>query len=58
MSCDYLQVPESLGDKEPTDVGGEVGEGVRPAAGPDRKNLGGHDPGEASQAKVECNGEA
>ena len=28
MNWDYLQVSESLGDQEPTDVGGEVGQEV------------------------------
>ena len=53
-----LQVSEGLRHDEPAEVGGKVGEGVGPAAGPDRKNLGGHNPGKASKAKVECNGEA
>ena len=43
-----LQVPERLGHDEPAEVGGEVGEGVRPAAGPDRKNFGGDHPGKAT----------
>ena len=53
-----LQVPEGLGDEEPAEVGGEVGQGVSPAAGPHWKHLGGHDPGEAAEAKVEGHCEA
>ena len=53
-----LQVPEGLGDEEPAEVGGEVGQGVRPSAGPDWKNLCGDNPGEAAEAKVECDSEA
>ena len=58
MAEGLLQVPERLGDDEPAEVGGEVGEGVRPSAGPHWKNLGGDHPGEAAKAKVECYGEA
>ena len=53
-----LQVPEGLGHDEPAEVGGEVGQGVRPATRPDWKNLCGDDPGEAAEAKVECDSEA
>ena len=34
-----LQVPEGLGDEEPAEVGGEVGQGVSPAAGPEQELL-------------------
>ena len=53
-----LQVPEGLGHDEPAEVGGEVGQGVRPPTGPDWKNLCGDNPGEAAEAKVECDSEA
>ena len=53
-----LKVSEGLGHDEPAEVGGEVGQGVGPAARPPWKNLGGDDPGEAAQAQVECDSEA
>ena len=34
MAERVLQVPERLGDDEPAEVGGEVGQGVSPTAGP------------------------
>ena len=58
MNWDYLQVSESLGDQEPTDVGGEVGQGVGPASRVHRQHLRGDHPGETAQSQVEGNGEA
>jgi len=58
MNCDYLQVPESLGDKEPTDVGGKVGKGVGPAPRVHRQHLGGNNPCETAESQVEGNSEA
>ena len=58
MNWDYLQVSESLGDQEPTDVGGEVGQGVGPASRVHRQHLRGDHPGETAESQVEGNGEA
>ena len=58
MNCDYLKVAESLGDKEPTDVGGEVGQGVGPASGVHWQHLCGDHPCETPKSQVEGNGEA
>ena len=53
-----LDVPEALGDDEPAQVGGEVGDGVGVAPGPHRQDLRGHHPGQAAQAQVESDREA
>ena len=34
-----LKVPEGFGHQEPAEVGGEVGQGVSPAAGPEQELL-------------------
>lgn len=48
-----VELLESLGHHEPPQVGRDVGQGVGPSAGPDRQDLGGHDPREAPHAHVE-----
>ena len=53
-----LDVPEGLGDDEPAEVGGHIGDGVGDASWPHGKDLSGHDPGKAAQAQVEGNREA
>ena len=53
-----LDVPEGLGDDEPAEVGGHVGDGVSVASWPHGEDLSGHDPGQAAQAEVEGHREA
>ena len=53
-----LDVPEGLGDDEPAEVGGHIGDGVGDASWPHGEDLSGHDPGEAAQAQVKGNREA
>ena len=36
MAERLLQVPEGLGHDEPAEVGDQVGQGVRPTAGPEK----------------------
>ena len=58
LNCNNLQVPESLGDKEPTDVGGEVSKGVCPAPRVHWQHLGSNNPCETAESQVEGNSEA
>ena len=58
MNCTHLQVPERFGDKEPADVGSEIGKSVGPAPWVDWQHLGGNNPCQAAQSQVEGNSEA
>lgn len=53
-----LDVPEGLGDDEPAEVGGHIGDGVGDASRPHGEDLSSHDPSKAAQAQVKSDREA